>query len=137
VKVISVKSRAHRILKDLRSYSSAVSDLETFASRIGATSGRELLGVYLNPPSTTVQAVVISSDALHLITKDEVTTLPFAAIKGIEGPPEKADASAVNIQLKDGGSRLVPILGGHDRFRDVFPFMTFLDRVVADQNQSG
>ena len=133
----SVKSRAHRILRNLRSYSSSAKDLEAFASRIVPATGRELVGVYFNPPSAAVQAVLISSDALHLIADDEVTAVPFAAIQRIEGPPEKTHASAVSIQLKDGTSRIVPILGGDDRFRDVFPFMTFLDRVVADQNQSG
>jgi hypothetical protein len=108
--VITVKSRAHRILRDLRSYSSSAKDLERFASRIELAMGRELVGVYFNPPSAMVEAVVISSDALHLIAKEGVRTIPFAAIKEIAGPPEKTEAFSVNIRLKLGDRRLCRFL---------------------------
>lgn len=134
--MVSVKSRAHRILKHLGAYSSSAKDLEKFAGRILPEVNRELLGVYFNPPSATVEAIVVSDAGLHLIEKEEVTTIPFVAIRKIKGPPEKMEASVLNIQLKDGRSQEVPILAGNERFKDVFEFMRFLARVVADQNET-
>jgi hypothetical protein len=127
----TVKSRAHRILRSLTTYSTEPSKIHEFAEKAGISSD-QLIGVYVNADAR-LQAMLISKDAVHLIkNRDEVYSIPYTLIERIDGPVEKVNSDEVTLHLKNGIAHVLPITARRGKFKDVFAFVTFFDRVMAD-----
>lgn len=129
--MISVKSRAHRILGHLTTYTTESSRVQEFAAK-ARISLDQLIGVYVNADAR-LKAMLISKDAVHLIENgDEVHSVPYALIERIDGPVEKVDSDEITLHLKNGIVHVLPITARRGKFKDVFAFVRFFDRVVAD-----
>jgi hypothetical protein len=128
----TVKSRAHRALRQLPRFTSQEADLVRYANVLRLGEEEEIVGAYQNPENLPKCDVVISSMGLYLIGDEVTESLPFSEILSATGPTEKTQADRLVLELRGGRSIGLPILGGDERFRDVFAVLRFLDRVIAD-----
>lgn len=129
---VTVKSRAYRALRHLSRFTSGGADLDRFGHSLQLGENEEIVGVYYNPQDLPTPNVVISSLGVYLIDAEATVTVPFSEIQSVSGPTEKSCANKLVVELRGGEAVTLPILGGHERFRDVFAVQRFLDRVIAD-----
>ena len=132
-----VVSRAHRILYSLESFNPssenpppvAISDDETF---IGSLRGAR----------TGYQQLLVTDLAVYGVAQDSTVRIPYARIIGaaLKGPEVvdsspstfKSDADVLAITLTTGQKVNLPVSGNKGRFRDIFEFLRFINRVVSD-----
>jgi len=127
-----VYSLSRRILEKL-SYYYPIQDstqYEFLLAEIPVLQEGEMpLGVYANQPGQCTENIVITNLGLHLLVDKIPAYVDYSQIKNIETPNTK-DADHLVIHLVDGRIVKLHIRGKHDRFRDVFEFLRFLDRVI-------
>lgn len=115
---VSVKSRVHRTLRNMSSFSSA----------------DDSLGRYLNeggdPPS-----IKILESGLLLERKASSDFVDFSKIYEARHVGSKTD-TRLEIKMKDGSCIALEILGGNGRALDIFEWVRFLQRVVEDNRDS-
>jgi hypothetical protein len=132
----SIESRVYRILNPLKLFTpcSRWEDAGIKGFRSPPLSENEtLLGVYQNYPHSENLCVAFTDKAIHVVTNGQWQCAHYAEIAMIQNPSDsKRNASHCDLITRNGQTYSVPILGGTDRFRDVFQVMRFLDRVVAD-----
>ncbi len=128
---VSVKSRVARTLRGLRRFIADPTVLDEYAGRLRTAAG-DVLGVYQNPDGVPVSRIVVTSRGLYLIGEQGERFLAFDDIANVAGPAQKVQAGDLELSLKSGESIDLPIRGGDQQFRDVFEFLRFLDRVIAD-----
>jgi hypothetical protein len=137
-----IKSRAHRILRRLDSYYH-VSDIPFgLSSRVDAiplADGEELIGVYVNSTEGRDALVFVTTRALHILADGEWRRLIYQDVEAIEtSSAEEKHLLKVIRAVTGEGVVDVPVTGGRGRFRDAWPFVHFLRRVVDDtQSRSG
>jgi hypothetical protein len=134
---VSVASRAHRALRDIPRFKFAAA-LDLDADPLNGLKAEygELIGVYENPQETDPKWVVIAEQAIGCIGNGPPRWILFDDIETTEGPREKMIDNIVIVVLKSGIRTELRIAGGGDRFKDVFGFVRFLDRVVEDRRPS-
>jgi hypothetical protein len=129
-------SRAKRILKPMQRFKAAFKDgLPVNSHQIPISPDEELIGVYENEMGDIRDSVAITSHRILLEVSRQWKSVEFAEITSIETPEpaavEKGD-TALTIRLTDGTLVIVPILGQHGKFFDIFEFSRFLARVRED-----
>ena len=134
-RAVSVKSRLHRSLLGVPGFSTEPEAVRARATEFSFAPQEELLGVYTNPEPADVpqQQLAITSRGLHWIRDGRVIQVCYRDIAAVNGPHSKSDSTGLTLTLTDGRTEALPIEGQHDAFRDVFPFLRFLDRVLADR----
>lgn len=137
---MDVRTRARRILskgEHLVGYRHLEGELGVAdgpASLPSMDTGEELLGVYENPPGSGAPMVFVTTKALHVLNHGQARAIRYCRISRVVGPAEKgALRPAITLHLDDGTSEEVAVLGGRERFLDVFEILRFLTRVVEDQ----
>lgn len=75
------------------------------------------------------QTIFLTNVGLHQIEPE--IHLKFAEFHDLLGPKSKDDDTII-IQLKDGTKHRLTITGGDGKFKDIFSFVRFLDRVMGD-----
>lgn len=91
---------------------------------------QESIGFYENSAN---DFVFITTDGLYLIDEHNCSFISFEAIEKVVLPNEqKNEASTLEVRLKDGTSKSISIEHGNGRFRDVFEFVRFIDRVLTN-----
>ena len=135
---ISVASRAHRTLRDNPRFRFTSTDnSESFhRDEVGVAYG-EVIGVYENPPGIEPKRVVITERAIGCLGTSPARWISFDDIETTEGPKEKLIEDTITVVLKSGIRTELRIAGGDDRFKDVFGFVRFIDRVVEDRRPGG
>ena len=73
----------------------------------------------------------ITDRALHVQTGGLWTRIPYHEIHGIKGPESKAD-DAIWLSFGETSDFELAITGTQGKFKDVFPFIHFLRRVMED-----
>jgi len=122
---------AHRILKPLSSYyafdegsNGALSHLE----RLPLQQGEVPLGIYKNTPENFRDAILVTDLGLHRQQGDGWLFVGYEQIDFIDPPGDKLTADGLSVHLLTHDILWLPVRGGHDRFRDVFEFLRFLER---------
>jgi hypothetical protein len=131
---ITVASRARRALRALARFrfDADATSAPQFA-QIGAHNYGSVIGVYENPPGVDPALVVITESALGCIGSEQARWIKFDDIATTQGPKEKLTDDTITVVLKSGIETTVRIAGGDDRFKDIFSFVRFIDRVVEDR----
>ena len=129
---ISVRSRAHRTLGRLSSFTTDLSAIGSALDRLALNTNEEIIGAYRNSETS---AIVVTSFALHIVSADVTTRIPFKSIVKMEAPTSKTNGEEVVLWLSAGDRTVVQIRGGRGQFKDVFEFGRFLARVLGDQPQ--
>ena len=93
----------------------------------------DVVGAYENPPGVDPALVVVTDWALGSIGANEHRWILFDDIATTHGPAEKLVDDVITIVLKSGARAQMRIAGGDDRFKDVYSFVRFIDRVVEDR----
>jgi hypothetical protein len=101
----------------------------------------EPIGVYDNGEPAALDAVLVTTRALHIQRAGGWESARFVEITGVDTEPEVHTGSdklavwALRLTLADGRSIELPVRGRRDRFRDAFEFLRFL-RNVLDEAKS-
>jgi hypothetical protein len=134
---ISVASRAHRAFRDTARFHfvrnepfAANTYEELFAAR--AEMG-EPIGVYKNPDKVDPEAILICEWGLILIRSSSVQNISFSDIQSTRNPSATGDNADISIVLQSKIVVRLRVAGTDGRFRDVFSFVRFLDRVLEDR----
>lgn len=128
--MISVRSRAHRTLRALGCFSYIEKASPAQINLL--TGGEELIGIYRNPPAPESDEVYVTDRRLIVQKPAGGESVPYSQIARIETPQEKYAAEYLRVHLASGTAVHIPVRGGNGRFRDVWEFLRFLQRVSAD-----
>ena len=142
--MVSVKSRAHRTLRNFENFTSDLEECEKFLSEVDIAlyeHKEDLVGVYFNEPSQPFFSIAVFERGLLFCDPELETTtsykfVRFEDIEFSKTPKHKITASNIKLHLKSGETAILPILGGKGKFRDVFEFQRFLMRVIEDVNNN-
>lgn len=133
---MKVQSRAHRILKDLSNYR----DLSNITKEgvwgdLGLQEGEGIIGIYENVPDSLENAIIVTKFGLHIQRAGRWKFINYDEIENSFIPSgNKHKADRISITLVGGKEVFILIEGGNDKFRDVFEFLRFLDRVSKDKS---
>jgi hypothetical protein len=131
--MISTASRARRCLVGLERYhSQSTSDL-ALPPDLPLEPQEAVIGVYLNNPPTFGGALVIVESGLLVEDGGRWRRVPFRSMVRALFPEGKVDIRHLDLALSDGSVVRLRIEGGTGRFLDVFSFVRFFDRVLADR----
>jgi hypothetical protein len=133
--------RAHRILGGMSGYVPAVDGESPQPSEVSAGIGGRLLGVYRNPGPAS-EHLVITSEGIEIIGKAPPRFIRYSDMEDpkicamglplIEDPPRKSSADSISVSVRGGVRTQLPICGGHDGYRDVFQFWSFLRMAIYE-----
>lgn len=135
--LVSPRSRLHRAMKGIERLEEKVDPM--VLKRIGVLNllaeGDECLGIYWNKLHSSF--VVITMSALIFLWNGKLIRFGYDQMESslINGE-RKEIADEVEIRLKSGDVVKVTIDGGDGKFRDVFSFGRFIDRVISDQSRN-
>jgi hypothetical protein len=132
-----ISSRAHRILRHCTNFhliKDISLDTEVLIKDIHLIDGEELIGVYENSFDENASSILVSNLGIRVITPIAVDFVDYQFIDKVEIPAgvDKGELNRLFIRLKDGQTKTIFIGGGHAKFRDIYEFIHFLDRVKDD-----
>ena len=130
-----LKSRVHRILRGLPSFRSTAD--ATVALPDGyeghrLADGEQVLGLYTNTADDHREDILVTTHGLHLGPSGQTKFIAYQQISHVDTLQPKHPLSTLRLHLESGEVMDLPIAGGHDRFRDAWEFMRYLDRVTRD-----
>lgn len=132
-----VHSRAHRILKRMSSYRTIKEQNGTVPLVMRALTfhqGEKVLGIYKNKADECDETLVITTCGIYLLQNNTSQYIRYDEIAHIEAPSkeQKHELDGLVAHLTCGEVMKIPIRGGKGRFRDAWPFLQFLTRVMSD-----
>ena len=130
----SVQSRAHRTLRRMKNFValSARDNVEWLNSLPALVSDEHLIGAYQNQAGTAAGVVVITTRRLFVEQYGSWSSINYSDISDIVLPDEKTSAHQLLVRDMSGKQTEIPVSGDRGRFRDVFGFSRFLQRVRSD-----
>ena len=92
-----------------------------------------LIGVYENPSGTEPSVIAISEQALYWRASATVQRVDFSSLRAVHVPDsfEKTSLAELQLELRDGSRTTLHIDGGDGKFRDIYEFIRFFNRVIA------
>jgi hypothetical protein len=133
--MIGVQTRAHRILKKLDGYRSSDSIAPRDATVIKdllLDPAERIVGIYENDPSRSDGNVIVTDLGIYVGSSRACTSIRYSDMEAVQVLDEKGAADRLVVRLAGGRVVEVPIVGGNRRFRDVWEFSHFLQRVRSD-----
>lgn len=136
---VSTFSRAHRAFRDTPRFRFArtnpealrwVEELIDFDRSMGDT-----IGVYNNPQPVQPAAIIVAAGGLIVLENNSRWSVAFADIESIHSPSAADDNPDIVLALRSGAKEVLRVAGSVGRFRDVFSFVRFLDRVLEDEKR--
>lgn len=132
--MVTVKSRAHRILEALSGYSSwesTNSNLELIRG-ISLRGQENIIGFYRNDLKSKAPLLVITDLGIHIRRESTWGIIDYNNIAELLMPSSKKDF--YNLTVKDNRGRLIelPVVGGRGKCYDAFGMLHFLMRVTED-----
>lgn len=139
VSKITVFSRAHRALRDAPrfQFTSKDSDIpEPYREqmRVNEPLG-DLVGLYRNPDAEQPEAILVTEEGLLAMRPGASQWVRFSELESILSPSADSESNDISLRLRSGIVVGLRIAGRDGRFRDVFSFVRFLDRVLEDRKQ--
>lgn len=130
---MDVSVRAKRILSPMSSYrEESVLDSDQL-SFIELVSDEVCIGVYENSFGDLSDCVFITNKGLHILKSNCRKFVSYLEIVGIQTPADKVGGTCICLMISGGDEVVIEIKNGNGRFKDVFEFLRFLDRVIEDQ----
>jgi len=132
----SVSTRAHRCLRRLQRFTrgTEVLSLARVPSELekALREGEAIVGAYQNTEPRGGELLVLTEEAVLVESSSgHFERIPFTSIARVE-TPESKQLDSLQIDLTSGEARILRVLGGGGETRDVFAFLRFFDRVLAD-----
>ena len=131
--MVSVSSRAYRALRSLESFK--MYDSPDDAPKEDLPNIDDLVGVYKNPSENKDEILVVAEKGIFLKSGSGWIEILFSDIAEVGSPKDKNNAEILTLKMKDGVTRLLPVRGGNERFRDVYSFHRFMIGVLSDQQK--
>ncbi len=134
---ISTFSRAHRAFRDTPRFhfvrnEPEIADQYKASIGIDASLG-DAIGVYINPDSVQPEAIFVAERGLLAIRSGSVQKIEFSEIESTRSPSAADYNTDISLVLRSGNAVSLRVAGTDGRFRDVFSFVRFLDRVLEDR----
>ena len=117
----------------MKSYREASALDSNQLSLVNLDLGEVCVGVYENSLGDLSDCVFITNKGLHLLVNESEKFISYADIVNVQSPTSKTEDTSICLTLTRGEKSLVEIRNGNGRFKDVFEFLRFLDRVIEDQ----
>lgn len=95
----------------------------------------EIVGVYINPPAEVPNAIVVTENGLLVVRSGARQWIKFSELRSIQASGAENGDPEILLTLKSGIVVGIRVAGADDRFRDVFSFVRFLDRVIEDRER--
>lgn len=134
---ISVFSRAHRAFRDMPRFHFVLVEPEVAAQYTSLgnvdTSLGDAIGVYKNPDPVQPESIFVAERGLLVIRADTAQRIEFSDVASIRSPSAADDGADISLVLRSGIAVNLRVAGRDGRFRDVFSFVRFLDRVLEDR----
>jgi hypothetical protein len=92
------------------------------------------MGIYDNSIDKSRDVILVTDRGIHTFLQEVWSSFDYDQVVEITTPTNKA-AEGLSIRLKSGELFWLPVRGGKGRFRDIFEFLRFLDRVVDDMHK--
>jgi hypothetical protein len=127
---MDVAIRAKRILKPMDRFR-LLSEFSKEENLDRLSKEEICIGVYENGDNGK-GCVFITNKGLLVRSNEEEQHVLFSDIADVHSPSDKQDDYVINLVLLNGRKVSFEIRGARGRFRDVFEFTRFLDRVVSD-----
>ncbi len=137
---VSVRSRASRILRRLTAYRDLTAqspDHPPWIHEVPVQPGEQRLGVYENVPGSAEKSVVVTTLGLYVRRGERWEFVRFEDIEAVVAPHQKTEVAELALMHRDRHVTLMPITGGHGRFREAWEFLRFMDRVLEDFGREG
>ena len=128
---ISVASRAHRALRNIPRFHFGSTIVVGLKGEYG-----DLVGVYENPEGIEPRQVVVTEAAIGCFDSATSRWILFDHIDTTKGPNDKSVDDSIRVVLKSGVQTEIRIAGGDGRFKDVFGFVRFINRVLEDRRSA-
>jgi hypothetical protein len=134
---ISVFSRAHRAFRDTPRFHFVGVEPEVAAQyrslgKVGTSLG-DAIGVYRNPDAVQPESIFVAERGLLVIRSGTAQKVEFSDIASIHSPSAADDSADISLVLRSRIAVNLRVAGREGRFRDVFSFVRFLDRVLEDR----
>lgn len=129
---IPVRSRVSRVLKRLERFYEQENLPDELQEVSQLSSLGDFLGVYQNIHGECRDAVGVFEQGYSVRRSDQIVEVRYDEIDAILPWEDKTTQLGLHIILHDESRVFVPVSGGQGRFRDVFAFYRFFDRVMSD-----
>ncbi len=129
---MNVVVRANRILKPMESYRGSNEIAASVINSLELKGNEECIGVYENIVGDLSDCIFITNIGLRFKSSGKKELIPFTKIKNILPPSNKTTDTTITIMLDSDNFTSIEIRNGRGRFKDVFEFVRFLDRVLKD-----
>lgn len=125
--------RAHRILSNMNRFKYVESEyLKALFERNNLALLEENIGFYENHDGSIEEGILISDKEISILSTSKTQTFFYDEIDMILPLDNKEDMKKIVIVLNSGDKVFVPVYGENGRFKDIFEFSRFLNRVYED-----
>lgn len=127
---------AHRTLGRLKSYKDCVGknidDFPQYAKLVQVGPDETIIGVYENSTGEPKESIIITDTGLYVSGAQEWVYIRYEQVTRVEFPVElKNQAEELFVYCGGVRTKLV-IRGGAGKFRDIYEFLHFLERVLPN-----
>lgn len=131
---MNVKSRIHRILKDLEHYRdfTSMSVLPYDISQSPIKAEDICYGAYENFIGTLQNIIIITNNGIYLNQNGAWEFVEYKQIISINTPKKIQNDGKFSVTLLNNKEIEIEVLGKKGKYLDVFEFIRFLYRVVED-----
>ncbi len=134
--MIDVRSRVHRILRPLAGFRDLQESAEWPAAldpKPVLAASETVLGIYTDEPTDFSDAVVFTTQGLHVRSEKSWLQILYSDIERAVPPASKTGVTGFGILRRDGSEVWLPVRGSKSgRFYDAFEVLRFVDRVKDD-----
>lgn len=129
---MNIKARARKILNPMGNYHSLEGQpVPDYLPNDLLAHNEECIGVYENSEGNYV---LITDFGLSVISGTVHASAPFKDIEEVIIPnKDKLNVEQVQLRMIGNKSILVPIKHGNGKFKDVYEFIRFIDRVLDEK----
>ena len=128
---MNITVNAKKILGPMSNFSFSNEIPHSIAMRIDLGGFGNLVGIYKNKSDWVNDCLLVTENGILIIQNKTTDSFLFRDIVRAETPEDKTQCYELRIAMKSGRVVSVPVKGGAGRFRDVFEFLRFIDRVTS------
>lgn len=135
---MNVKSRLHRTIKNFENYHELNDEnSKLLLENLDLLEDEVCYGVYENTPEKKEERIAITNKGLCIWRKNEWVRIYYLDIKEIRMEENKQTIDSLTLILLNDVTFQLPIKGHKGKFKDIFNFTRFLDRVISDLKKQG
>lgn len=127
---MNVAVKARKILGPMSSFKLLDTLPDSLAGKVDLANSGALIGIYENNANSSEDCVVITEKEIHVVSDESSCVVRFDDMSEVKTPDNKNKCDALEVSLKSGEIIMVPVRNGSGRFKDIFEFLRFIDRVI-------